>query len=76
MMWWWWIPVRATRHVIWPARQALVSFSSNGTDNFLKRGFLDGRAGFMFCRLLATYEMLNVYKARELRLHAAQRLKR
>jgi glycosyltransferase involved in cell wall biosynthesis len=33
----------------------------------LKRGFLDGREGFMFCRLLATYEMLSVYKARELR---------
>lgn len=33
----------------------------------LKFGFLDGRPGFMFCRLLATYEMLNVFKARELR---------
>lgn len=33
----------------------------------LKRGFLDGEAGYIFCRLLATYEMLNVYKARELR---------
>jgi hypothetical protein len=33
----------------------------------LKRGFLDGREGFMFCRLLATYEMLNVFKAHELR---------
>ena len=34
---------------------------------FFKLGFLDGRAGYMFCRLLATYEMLNVFKARELR---------
>jgi glycosyltransferase involved in cell wall biosynthesis len=34
----------------------------------LKRGFLDGRAGFIFCRLLATYEMLSLYKAYELRL--------
>lgn len=34
---------------------------------FLKRGFLDGRAGYIFCRLLATYEMLNVYKAYELK---------
>lgn len=34
----------------------------------LKRGFLDGRAGFIFCRLLATYEMLSLYKAHELRL--------
>jgi glycosyltransferase involved in cell wall biosynthesis len=33
----------------------------------LKRGFLDGREGFMFCRLLATYEMLNVFKAHEIR---------
>jgi glycosyltransferase involved in cell wall biosynthesis len=30
-------------------------------------GFLDGRAGYMFCRLLATYEMLNVFKAQERR---------
>jgi len=34
---------------------------------FLKRGFLDGAEGYLFCRLLATYEMLNVFKARELR---------
>jgi glycosyltransferase involved in cell wall biosynthesis len=33
----------------------------------LKRGFLDGREGYIFCRLLATYEMLNVFKAHELR---------
>ncbi len=33
----------------------------------LKQGFLDGYAGYAFCRLLATYEMLNVFKARELR---------
>jgi glycosyltransferase involved in cell wall biosynthesis len=33
----------------------------------LRRGFLDGREGFIFCRLLATYEMLSVYKAHELR---------
>lgn len=37
-----------------------------------KLGFLDGRAGFIFCRLLATYEMLNVYKAYELRLRRKQ----
>jgi glycosyltransferase involved in cell wall biosynthesis len=39
----------------------------------LKRGFLDGRAGYMFCRLLAAYEMLNVFKARELRQKAKGR---
>ena len=33
----------------------------------LKRGFLDGYEGYMFCRLLASYEMMNVFKARELR---------
>lgn len=33
----------------------------------LMRGFLDGREGYIFCRLLATYEMLNVYKAYEMR---------
>lgn len=33
----------------------------------IKLGFLDGHAGYMFCRLLATYEMLNVFKAVELR---------
>jgi glycosyltransferase involved in cell wall biosynthesis len=37
----------------------------------LRLGFLDGRAGYMFCRLLATYEMLNVFKARELRRRRA-----
>jgi len=35
---------------------------------FWKRGFLDGLEGYMFCRLLATYEMFNVCKAQELRL--------
>ncbi len=46
-----------------PLRPALRFFYSY----VLKLGFLDGRAGFIFCRLLATYEMLNVYKAYELR---------
>lgn len=52
-----------------PFRPALRFFYSY----VLKRGFLDGRAGFMFCRLLATYEMLNVYKAHELRIQGGQR---
>lgn len=30
-------------------------------------GFLDGYEGFMFCRLLATYEMLSAFKAYELK---------
>lgn len=46
-----------------PFRPALRFFYSY----ILKLGFLDGREGYMFCRLLATYEMMNVYKAYELR---------
>ena len=34
----------------------------------LRRGFLDGRAGLNYCRLLATYEAMTVAKERELRL--------
>jgi glycosyltransferase involved in cell wall biosynthesis len=33
----------------------------------LKRGFLDGRRGFIFCRLLAMYEFLSVAKFVEMR---------
>jgi hypothetical protein len=32
----------------------------------LQRGFLDGRAGFDYCRLQATYELMIVMKMREL----------
>ena len=32
----------------------------------LRRGFLDGRAGLTYCRLLAIYEYLIVLKTREL----------
>jgi len=39
----------------------------------LKRGFLDGYEGYAFCRLLATYEMLNVFKAQELRRQRCKR---
>ncbi len=34
----------------------------------LRRGFLDGRAGLTYCRLLSTYEAMTVAKERELRL--------
>src|ERR1043166_1813205 len=37
----------------------------------LKWGFLDGHAGYIFCRLLASYEMMSVFKAYELRTAAA-----
>jgi hypothetical protein len=33
----------------------------------LRAGFLDGREGYILCRLLATYEMLSVFKCLELR---------
>jgi glycosyltransferase involved in cell wall biosynthesis len=33
-----------------------------------KRGFLDGYEGYLFCRLLASYEMLSAFKAHELRV--------
>ena len=33
----------------------------------LKRGFLDGYEGYVFCRLLAVYELLSALKAYELR---------
>ena len=52
---------RWSRHL--PFRPTLRFFYSY----IWKLGFLDGREGFMFCRLLATYEMLNVYKAYERR---------
>jgi glycosyltransferase involved in cell wall biosynthesis len=35
---------------------------------FWKLGFLDGRAGFIFCRLLAIYEFLSVSKYHELNM--------
>jgi hypothetical protein len=41
---------------------------------FLKRGFLDGYEGFIFCRLLAMYEALSVFKAYDLRKRAKSRL--
>ncbi len=54
-----------------PFRPSLRFFYSY----ILKLGFLDGRTGYIFCRLLATYEMLNVFKACELRLREKRRLK-
>jgi glycosyltransferase involved in cell wall biosynthesis len=47
-----------------PFRPALRFFYSY----VLRRGFLDGYEGYVFCRLLAMYEMLSAFKARELRL--------
>lgn len=34
----------------------------------LRRGFLDGKAGYTYCRLLATYETMTVLKMKEARL--------
>lgn len=52
-----------------PFRPALRFFYSY----ILKRGFLDGYEGYLFCRLLATYEMINVFKAYELRSNLLKR---
>lgn len=46
-----------------PFRPALRFFYSY----VIKRGFLDGYEGYIFCRLLASYEMLSVFKAAEIR---------
>jgi hypothetical protein len=37
---------------------------------FCRRGFLDGRAGFDYCRLLSIYEQMIVLKMHELRRRA------
>ncbi len=34
---------------------------------FLRRGFLDGRPGYVYCRLLASYEFMIVVKMAEIR---------
>mgnify|MGYP003868615713 CR=1 FL=1 len=34
----------------------------------LRRGFLDGKPGLMYCRMMATYERMIVWKMREIRL--------
>jgi len=54
-----------------PFRPALRFFYSY----FLKRGFLDGPEGYVFCRLLGTYEMLSAFKAQELRSKLRRQLK-
>lgn len=56
----------ASRHL--PFRPALRFIYSY----ILKRGFLDGYEGYVFCRLLAVYEMLSVFKANELRRTRSQ----
>jgi glycosyltransferase involved in cell wall biosynthesis len=43
-----------------PALRFLYSY-------FFRQGFRDGYEGYIFCRLLATYEMLSAFKAHELR---------
>lgn len=48
---------------VFPCRPALRFFYMY----FLRLGFLDGQAGFTYCRLLAMYEQMTVLKIRELR---------
>jgi glycosyltransferase involved in cell wall biosynthesis len=40
----------------------------------LQRGFLDGMEGYVFCRLLATYELMSVLKRYELRQKETRKL--
>jgi glycosyltransferase involved in cell wall biosynthesis len=40
---------------------------------FLKLGFLDGSAGFTYCRLLALYERMIVWKIKELKYRGSQK---
>lgn len=61
---------RRLRRLAWrmPFRPALRFFYHY----VLRRGFLDGYRGFVFCRLMAFYEFLNAAKAREIRLTRAK----
>jgi glycosyltransferase involved in cell wall biosynthesis len=62
---------RRLRRLAWrlPLRPALRFFYHY----VLRRGFLDGYRGLVFCRLMAFYEFLNAAKAREIRLARAAR---
>lgn len=55
-----WLRKLSRRLPFRPALRFLYSY-------FYRLGILDGKVGFIFCRLIATYEMLSVYKAEELR---------
>jgi glycosyltransferase involved in cell wall biosynthesis len=66
--------VAANRRLAWRRRVKTLSrkLPFRPTLRFLysyvvERGFLDGYAGYVFCRLLATYEFLSVAKCYELR---------
>ncbi|MGA2017704.1 MAG: glycosyltransferase family 2 protein [Opitutaceae bacterium] len=52
---------RSTRLPFRPALRFLYHY-------VLRRGFLDGYRGYVFCRLMGFYEFLSIAKARELRL--------
>ena len=43
---------------------------------FLQRGFLDGYAGFVMCRLLAWYEFMSIAKYREMLVLRSDEAKR
>lgn len=59
-----WLKARSRRLPFRPVLRFLYSY-------VLRGGFLDGYAGFVFCRLLAIYEFLSVAKHRE--MEAARR---
>jgi hypothetical protein len=62
--------MRKRRLRTWSRRLPFRSALRFAYSYLLKRGFLDGYEGYVFCRLLATYEMISVFKAREIRRNA------
>lgn len=61
-----WLKARSRRLPLRPTLRFLYAY-------VLKRGFLDGYPGFVFCRLLAIYEFLSVAKHHE--MQAQRRVK-
>lgn len=58
-----WLKAKTARIPFRPLARFLYAY-------VLQRGFLDGRAGWTFCRLLAWYEFMITSKARELKIDA------
>jgi len=58
-----WLKAKTARIPLRPLARFLYAY-------VLQRGFLDGRAGWTFCRLLAWYEFMITSKAKELQIDA------
>jgi glycosyltransferase involved in cell wall biosynthesis len=64
-----WLKAKARKLPFRPTLRFLYSF-------FAQRGFLDGYAGFVMCRLLAWYEFMSIAKYREMAMTASDEAKR